>query len=95
MQVLNTDEIFPAKRFKSNNVINSVAFGFETALYICEQFVGLMVPNKSMIDHSFHAFTEATWHRNRAVISMICSILTMLWNGNDDCFPSSKIQILY
>ena len=48
------DESFPAKRFKSNKLINRATSGSEAALHICEQFVGFKIPDKSTVDHSFH-----------------------------------------
>ena len=54
------DESFPAKRFKSNKMINRATSGPEATLHICEQFVGFEIPDKSTVDHSFHDFTDAT-----------------------------------
>ena len=44
------DESFPAKRFKSNKMINRATSGSEATLHICEQFVGFKIPDKSTID---------------------------------------------
>ena len=54
------DECFPAKRFKSNMMINRATSGPEATLHICEQLVGFKIPDKSTVDHSFHGFTDAT-----------------------------------
>ena len=50
------DESFPAKRFKSNKMINCATSGSEPTLHISEQFVGFKIPDKSTVDHSFHGF---------------------------------------
>ena len=54
------DEIFPAKHLKSNKMINHATSGSEATLHINEQIVGFEVQDKSMADHSFHSFTDAT-----------------------------------
>ena len=55
------DESFPAKRFKSNKMINSATSGSEPTLHVSKQVMGLEIPDKSKIDHSFRGFTDATW----------------------------------
>ena len=37
------DESFPAKRFKSNKMINRATVGSEATLHISEQFVGFKI----------------------------------------------------
>ena len=81
------DESLPAKRFKSNKIINRATSGFEATLHISEQFVGFKIPDKSTVDHSFHVFTDATCQSNRAIIGRISWILTRLWNRNYNSFP--------
>ena len=72
------DESFPATRFKSNKMINRATSGSEPTLHVSKQVVGLKIPDKSTIDHSFHGFTDTTCQSNRAVISRISWILTRL-----------------
>ena len=81
------DESFPAKRFKSNKMINRATSGSETTLHISDQFVGFKIPDKSTVNHSFHGFTDATCQCNRTIICKIRGILTRLWNRNYDSFP--------
>ena len=52
------DESLPAKRFKSNKMINRATSGSEAPLHISEQFVRFKIPDKSTVDHSFHGFTD-------------------------------------
>ena len=80
--VLIMDESFPAKHFKSYKVINRATSGSEPTLHVSKQVVGLEIPDKSTVDHSFHGFTDATCQSNRAIISRIRGILTRLWNRN-------------
>ena len=89
-QVLIMDESFPAKRFKSNKMINSATSGSEPILHVSKQVMGLEIPDKSTIDHSFHGFTDATCHSNRAIIGGISWILTRLWIGITIAFLQSE-----
>ena len=73
------DESFPAKRLKSKKMINRATSGCEASLHIKEQIVGFEIPDKSTVDHYFHAFTYATCLHNRTIIGMICWILVRLW----------------
>ena len=50
------DESFPAKRLKSNKMINRATSRSETTLHISAQFVGLEIPDKPMDNHSFHGY---------------------------------------
>ena len=43
-QVLIMDESFPAKRFKSNKMINRARSGSEPTLQVSKQVVGLKIP---------------------------------------------------
>ena len=72
------DESFPAKRFKYNKMINRATSRSEPTLHINEQIVGFNVPDKSMVDHSFHGFTAATCQRNRTIIGRIRWIFARL-----------------
>ena len=65
------DERFPAKCFKSYNMINHATFRSEPTLHISKQVVSLKIPDKSTIDHSFHGFTDATCQHNRTIIYRI------------------------
>ena len=85
------DESFPAKRFKSNKMINRATSGSEATLRICEQFVGFKIPDKSTVDHSFHGFTDTTCQSNRAIVGRIRGIITRLWNKNHNCFPPIRV----
>ena len=87
------DESFPAKCFKSNKMINRATLGSEATLHISEQFVGFKIPDKSMVHHSFHGFTDATCQSNRAIIGRIRGILTRLWNRNHNCFPPIRRKV--
>ena len=87
------DESFPAKRFKSNKMINRATLGSEATLHISEQFVRFKIPDKSTVDHSFHGFTDATCQSNRAIIGRIRGILTRLWNRNHNCFPPIRRKV--
>ena len=49
------DESFPAKRFKSNKMINHATSGSEPTLHISKQVVGLGIPYKSTIDQLIKA----------------------------------------
>ena len=93
------DESFPAKRFKSNKMINRATLGSEATLHISEHFVVFNIPDKSTVDHSFHGFTDATCQSNRAIIDRIRGILTRLWNRNHIDMKNQKeshrITILY
>ena len=70
------DESFPAKCFKSNKMINRATSESEPTLDVSKQVMGLEIPDKSTIDHSFHGFTDATCQSNRVIISRISGILT-------------------
>ena len=87
------DESFPAKRFKSNKMINSTTSGSEPTLHVSKQVMGLEIPDKSTIDHSLHGFTDATCQSNRAIISRICWILTRIWNRNYNSFPPIRRKV--
>ena len=87
------DENFPVKRFKSNKMINRATLGSEPTLHVSKQVMGLEIPDKSTIDHSFHGFTDATCQSNRAIISRICGILTRLWNRNYNSFPPIRRKV--
>ena len=87
------DESFPAKRFKSNKIINRATSGSEATLHICEQFVGFKIPDKSTVDNSFHGFTDATYQSSKAIIGRIRGILTRLWNRNHNCFPPIRRKV--
>ena len=75
--------------FKSNKMINRVTSGSEPILHISGQFVGF----KSMVDHSFHGFTDATCQRNMTTIARIRGILTRLWNRNHNCFSPIRRKV--
>ena len=87
------DESFPAKRFKSNKMINRATSGSEATLHTSEQFVKFKIPDKSTVDHSFHGFTDATCQSNRTIIGRIRGILTRLWNRNYDSFPPIRRKV--
>ena len=87
------DESFPAKRFKSNKMINRTTCGCEATLHISEQFVGFNIPDKSTVDHSLHGFTDATCQSNRAIIGRILGILTRIWNRNHNCVPPIRRKV--
>ena len=87
------DESFPAKRFKSNKMINSTTSGSEPTLHVSKQVMGLEIPDKSTIDHWLHGFTDATCQSNRAIISRICWILTRIWNRNYNSFPPIRRKV--
>ena len=87
------DESFPAKRFKSNKMINRATLRSEATLHISETFVGFKIPDKSTVDHSFHGFTDATCQSNRAIIGRIRGILTRLWNRNYVTFPPIRRKV--
>ena len=70
------DEMFPAKCFKSNKMINHAMSGSEPTLHICVQFVGFKIPDKSTVVQSFYGFTDATCQCNITIISRIRGILT-------------------
>ena len=78
------DETFPAKHFKSNKMNNCATSGSEAILHITEQIVGFMIPGKSMVDHSFHDFTDSNCQHTRMIIGRICWIHNRLWNRNDN-----------
>ena len=42
--MLIMDESFPAKRFKSNKMINRATSGSEPTLHVSKQVVGLKIP---------------------------------------------------
>ena len=69
--------------FKSD-MINHATSGSEATLHINEKIVGYKVPDKSIVDHSFHGFTK---------LGRICWILTRLWNRNDNCFPPIRRKV--
>ena len=87
------DERFPAKRFKSNKMINSAMSGSQPTLHVSKKVMGLEIPDKSTIDHSFHGFTDVTCQSNRAIISRISWILTRLWNRNYNSFPPIRRKV--
>ena len=91
--VLIVDESFPAKRFKSNKMINRATSGSEPTLHISDQFVGFKISYKSTVSHSFHGFTDATCQCNRTLKDRFSGILTWLWNRNYDSFP--PISLLF
>ena len=64
-------ESLPAKRLKSNEMINGATFRSEATLHISEQFVGFKIPDKSMIGNLVHGFTDATCQGNRVIVSRI------------------------
>ena len=59
-------------------MINCATSGPEATLHISEQIVGFKIPDKSMVDHSFHGFTDTTCQSNRVIIGRIRGILTRL-----------------
>ena len=79
--------------FISNKMINCATSRSETTLHINEQFVGFEIPDKHMVNHSFHGFTDATCQCNRTIIGRICGILTRLWNRNGNCFPPIRRKV--
>ena len=87
------DESFPAKRFKSNKMVNRATLGSEATLHISDQFVGFKIPDKSTIDHLFHGFTDATCQSNTVVIGRIGWMLTWLWNTNYDSHPPIRRKV--
>ena len=74
-------------------MINRATSGSEPTLYVSKQVVGLEIPDKSMIDHSFHGVTDATCQSNRVVTSRISWILTRLWNRNYNSFPPIRRKV--
>ena len=86
-------ESFPAKRFKSNKMINRATSGSKPTLHISDQFVGFKIPEESTVNHSSHGFTDATCQRNRTIIGRFRGILTRLWNRNYDSFPSIRRKV--
>ena len=64
-----------------NKMINRATSGSEPTLHVSEQVIGLEIPDKSTVDHSFHGFTYTTCEHNRMIIGRIRGILTMLWNN--------------
>ena len=88
------DESFPAKRLKSNKMINDRATsGSEATLHINEQIVGFKVPDKSTVDHLFHGFTDATCQRNRTIIRTIRGIYQPYIRWINHC-PSIHMKII-
>ena len=45
----------------------SATSGSESTLHVSKQVVGLKIPDKSTIDHSFHGLVGATCQSNRAI----------------------------
>ena len=91
--MLIIDESYPAKCFKSDNMINRATSRSEPTLHVSKQVVGLEIPDKSTIDHSFHGLIDATCQRNRTIIGTIRGFLTRLWNRNYDRFPAIRKKV--
>ena len=91
-QMLIMDESSPAKRFKSNKMINRATSGSEPKT-ISDQFVRLKIPHKSTVNHWLHGFTDATCQRNRMIIGRFRGILTRFWNRNYGSFPPIRRKV--